>query len=106
MTTRATAAALQWLGDDIQNGIRVAMQVVRHGRNMISSLYRITELLSRIKCGNRGMFYYTRSMNFSVVDHFFRKKKTPDFFQTKLIWVGTGLGLGLGLLLGLGLCPR
>ena len=25
------------------------------------------------------------------------KKKTPDLFQTKLIWVGSGLGLGLGL---------
>ena len=32
-----------------------------------SSLYGITELLSRIKYGNRGIFYDT---TFSVVDHF------------------------------------
>ena len=24
-------------------------------------------------------------------------KKTPDFFETKFIWVGAGSGLGLGL---------
>ena len=35
-------------------------------------------------------------MTFSVVDHFFNNKK-PDFFRTKLIWVGARSGLGLGL---------
>ena len=33
---------------------------------------------------------------FSVVDQFF-KKKTPDFFEAKLVRVGAGSGLGLGL---------
>ena len=58
------------------------------------SLDRITGLLSRIKYRNRGIFY---RMTFSVVDHFFQKKKTPDLFRTKLIWVGSGWGLGLEL---------
>ena len=35
--------------------------------------------------------------------NFFPKKKIPDFFRTKLMWVGarSGLGLGLGLWLEL-----
>ena len=32
-----------------------------------------------------------------MVDQFFPGKKQPDFFRTKLMWVGSGLGLGLGL---------
>ena len=46
-----------------------------------SSLHRITELLSRIKYGNRGIFYY---MTFSVVDHFFRQKETAWFVPDKM----------------------
>ena len=53
----------------------------------VRGLERITEFLSRIKYGNRGIFFY---MAFSVVDQSFQKKKTPDFFQTRLIWVGPG----------------
>ena len=34
-------------------------------------------------------------MTFSVVDHFFLEKKTPDFFRTKLVWVRVESGLGL-----------
>ena len=33
---------------------------------------------------------------FSVVDQFFQKI-TPDFLETRLIWVGAGLGIGLEL---------
>ena len=29
--------------------------------------------------------------------NFFPKKKTPDFFRTRLLWVGSGSGLGLVL---------
>ena len=37
-------------------------------------------------------------MTFSVVDHFFhKKKKTPHCFETKPLWVGAGSGVGLGL---------
>ena len=36
-------------------------------------------------------------MTFGVFDHFFAKQKTPDFFETKFIWVGSGSGLGLGV---------
>lgn len=57
-----------------------------------SSHYRITKLLPRIKHGNRGRFY---ELTFRVVDHFF-PKKSPEFFETKLAWVGSGSGLGLG----------
>ena len=32
-----------------------------------------------------------------MVDQFFPKKETPDFFRTKLIWVGSGSGSGFGL---------
>ena len=35
-------------------------------------------------------------MTFGVVDQSFQQKKTPDFFETKLILVGAVLGLGLG----------
>ena len=59
---------------------------------LFCSLYRITELLSRIKYGNRGIFY---CMTFSVVDQLI--KIVMIFFQAKLIWVGAGSGLGLGL---------
>ena len=60
----------------------------------VHHFYRITEFLSRISYGNRGIL----NMTFSVVDHFFpkKKKKTPDFFQTKFIRVGAGSRLGLG----------
>ena len=44
-----------------------------------SSLYRITELLSRIKHRSRGIFYHDR---YSVVDHFFQQKKTPTLSLT------------------------
>ena len=50
-----------------------------------SSVYRITELLSRIKYRNRGIFY---DITFSVVGQFRpppRQKKTPDFFETKFL---------------------
>ena len=33
--------------------------------------------------------------------NFWGKKKTPDFFRTKFIWVGAGSGLGFGFGLGL-----
>ena len=62
---------------------------------LVSSLYRITELLSRIKYGIRGIIYGT---TFSVVGQFPPpQEKMPDFFRTKLICVGSGTGLGLGL---------
>ena len=54
---------------------------------------RITEILSRIKYGNRSIFY---CMIFSVVDHFLQQK-TPDFSETKLIWVyRIGVGVRVG----------
>ena len=72
-----------------------------HGRYssrplLYSSLYRIiTELSSRLKYGNRGSLYY---MTFSVVDHSPPpQKNTPDFVETKLIWVGAGSRLRLEL---------
>ena len=34
-------------------------------------------------------------MAFSVIDQL--QGKTPDVFQTKFIWVGSGVGLDLGL---------
>ena len=66
-----------------------------HDSDATSSLYRITELLSRIKHGNRGIFHDT---TLSLVDHLFpQKEKMPDLFRTKLILIGVGSGLGLGL---------
>ena len=67
------------------------------------SLYRVTGLLSRIQYGNREIFSY---IPFSVVLQFLGKKKTPDFFRTKFIWVRAGSGLGFGFGLGLGLVSK
>ena len=38
--------------------------------------------------------------------NFLGKKKTPDFFGTKFIWVGAGSGLGFRFGLGLGLVSK
>ena len=78
------------LGQVVKNYV---LEITRSASQHNCSLYRITKLSSRIKYGNRGIFY---RMTFSVVDHFFNNKK-PDFFRTKLIWVGARSGLGLGL---------
>ena len=48
------------------------------GLQPVYSLYRITELLSRIKYGNRGIFYDT---TFSVVDQFFPPLKKRLIFS-------------------------
>ena len=60
-----------------------------------NNLYRITELLHMIKYGNRGIFYY---MTLSVVDHFFRKTKTPDFpDKVDMGRVGVGVRVRVGV---------
>ena len=55
-----------------------------------SSLYRSTELPSRIRYENRGIFYYT---TFSVVDQFFPSPQNALFFPDK---VGMGSKRGRG----------
>ena len=45
------------------------------------SLYRVTELLSKIKYGNRGEKIILR-MNFGVVDHFLPKQRKTKNGQT------------------------
>ena len=60
-----------------------------------SGLYRITELLSRIKHANRGTFY---CMTSSVVKTIFpkNKTKTSHVFEAKVVLrVGAGSGFGL-----------
>ena len=52
-----------------------------------SSLNRITEILSRIKYGNRRERIILCTCDLWCGRPFFFNEKTPDFFQTKLIWV-------------------
>ena len=54
-----------------------SLLAIKNARHEPSSLHRITELLSRIKYLNRGIFCH---MTFSVVDQFFRGEKTSFFF--------------------------
>ena len=63
----------------------------------VAFIHRLTELLSRMKYGNRAIFYHRSCI---VIDRIFKHKKKPDFSEKKLIWV-EGLGWGWVSRLGL-----